>query len=351
MLQSDMKLTRNDPGRPRQYGFLLVPNFPLMSYASAVEPLRAANQLSGRSLYAWRHIAVAGGTIRASNGVDIVADGCIGDALDLDALFVCAGGNPALFRDPATLQWLRALVHDGVAVAGMSGGSYLLARAGLLDGYSCTIHWEHIPAFEEEFPHLEIRRTLYEIDRARVTCAGGIASLDMMLALIERDHGPDLAAEISEWFLRTQLRPGSGPQRMTLRERHGVSNDRLLQALALMERRLEDPLPSAAIARAIGVSARQLERLFGDHLGITPQRHYLNVRLARAQSLLRQTALAVTEIAIAAGFVSTSHFSRAYRRRFARSPRDERRMGAGGRAIDATDRGSSDFFPNKGESP
>lgn len=309
---------------PRRYGFLLLPQFPLMSYASAVEPLRAANHLAGRPLYAWRHIAVAGDVIQASNGVDIVADARIGDAVGLDALFVCAGGNPAQFREAPTLNWLRMLARDGVAVAGMSGGSYILARAGLLDGFRCTIHWEHIPAFEEEFPALAIRRTLYEIDRSRVTCAGGIASLDMMLALIERDHGAGLADEISEWFLRTQPRPGSGPQRMTLRERYRVTHPKLLKALTLMERRLEEPMTCAAVADEVELSVRQLERLFGDHLGTTPQLHYLAVRLERAQTLLRQTALAVAEIAVACGFVSTSHFARAYRRQFGHSPRQER---------------------------
>lgn len=311
-------------GTPLRYGFLLLPNFSLMSYAPAVEPLRAANHLAGRVLYTWRHIAVAGSTIRASNGVEIVADDRIGDAVPLDAVFVCAGGNPALFREPPTLGWLRSLAHEGITIAGMSGGTYVLARAGLLDGYRCTIHWEHIPAFEEEFPALEVRRTLYEIDRGRVTCAGGIASLDMMLALIERDQGAELAQGISEWFLRTQPRPGSGSQRMTLRERYRTSNPRLLKALALMERNLEDPLPCAAVAAEAGLSPRQLERLFDDHLGTTPQLHYLNIRLERAQSLLRQTTMTVAEVAVASGFVSTSHFSRAYRQRFSRSPRHDR---------------------------
>jgi transcriptional regulator GlxA family with amidase domain len=308
----------------RRYGFLLLPGFPLMSYASAVEPLRAANHLGGRPLYAWRHIA-ADARVSASNGIDIAADDRVGDPVQLDALFVCAGGNPALFRDPATLGWLRSLARGGVLLAGMSGGSYVLARAGLLDGFRCTIHWEHIPAIEEEFPALDIRRTLYEIDRARVTCAGGIASLDMMLALIERDRGRELAAEISDWYLRTQPRPGGGPQRMALRERYGVSNDRLVSALALMDRTLEEPLSGTALAAAVGVSRRQLERLFADHLSTTPQRHYLAIRLDRARSLLRQTTLAAAEIAVAVGFVSTSHFARAYRRRFGRSPRADRR--------------------------
>ncbi len=311
-------------GRKQRYGFLLPPGFPLMSYASAVEPLRAANLLAGRDLYAWRHIAVAGATARASNGLDIVADNRIGETVALDALFVCAGGNPAKFRHAPTLNWLRSLARKGVRLAGISGGSYVLARAGLLAGHRCTIHWEHIPAFEEEFPDLDIRRTLYELDRERMTCAGGIASLDMMLALIERDHGADLAASVSEWFLRTQPRPGGGSQRMALRERYGVDNAKLLKALALMERSPEAPLSCEAVAAGAGLSARQLERLFAEKLGATPRGHYLEVRLERARNLLRQTAMSVTEVAVACGFVSPSHFSRAYRLRFDRPPSKDR---------------------------
>ncbi len=157
-------------------------------------------------------------------------------------LFVCAGGNPAKFRHRQTLQWLRSLARSGTSMAGMSGGPFVLARAGLLDGHRCTLHWEHIPAFIEDFPDLDVRRTLYEIDRSRITCAGGISSLDMMIELIERDQGIELSGAVSEWYLRTQPRTGSGPQRMLLRERHGVSNERLIRVLTLMEARIEDPL-------------------------------------------------------------------------------------------------------------
>lgn len=342
MPQSDIKLPQNDvrretasiPGRsPQVVGFLLVPGFALMSYASAIEPLRAANRLAGRELYAWRHVSVDGAAVQASNGLGILADHRIGDDVYLDALFVCAGGNPALFDHQPTLAWLRRLAQRGVKIGGVSGGPYILARAGLLHGYRCTIHWEHVPAFVEEFPDLELTRTLYEIDRDRLTCAGGIAALDMMHVLIERAHGHDLAAQVSEWFLQTETRLGSGPQRMSLRERYGVASPRLLTALAYMEMHLEEPVSRDELASAAGVSVRQLERLFADHLGTTIGDHYLRLRLKRAQSLLRETTLPVIEVAVACGFVSASHFSRAYKSRYGRSPKAERTSVARSEAV------------------
>jgi transcriptional regulator GlxA family with amidase domain len=316
-----------DAAAPTPVGFLLLPDFALMSYAAAAEPLRAANRLAGRALYAWRHISLDGSPVAASNGAMIRADHRIGDDIRLAALFVCAGGNPALFSDRDAERWLRTLARSGVALGGVSGGAYLLARAGLLDGHRCTIHWEHLPAFREEFPHLATERSLYVIDRDRLTCAGGIAALDLMHALIERDHGRDLAAAVSEWFLHTDVRLGSGPQRMTLRARFGVSNAKLLKALGEIERRIEEPPTRAELAAVAGTSLRQLERLFARHLRTTIAAHGLAVRLARAQTLLRQTSLPVLEVAVMCGFASASHFSRAYRRSFGRAPLAERAAG------------------------
>lgn len=305
-------------------GFYLIPNFSLMSYACAIEPFRAANRMAGRPLYEWRHISADGQPVSASNGVSIAADYSINDAVDFDTVFVCAGGNPALFDHQPTFQWLRKLAHRKVRLGGVSGGSYPLGRARLLEGYRCTIHWEHIPAFVEEFPALQVARTLYEIDRDRLTCAGGVAALDMMHELIEREHGAWLAAAVSDQFLHSQVRLGSGPQRMTVRERYGVSHPKLLKVLEYMEGHVEDLLSRSQLAAIAGVSTRQLERLFNVHLKRTVGEHYLAVRLERAQMLLRQTTMPVLEISVACGFVSASHFSRSYKQRFGHSPKDER---------------------------
>lgn len=314
--------------RPLRFAFLLLPGFPLMSYASAVEPLRAANALAGEELYQWTQVSFDGGMLAPSNGIRFAADATLAEtvaaAKAIDALFVCAGGNPAVFDHAPTFAHLRALAHAGVTLGGMSGGPYILARAGLLTGYRFTLHWEHLPAFAEEFPRLKPERTLFVADRDRISCAGGMAALDMMIGLIGQRCGADLAAAVSEWYLNTRTRQGSDAQRMTLRERTGVANARLLKTLAAMEAHLENPLPRPALAAIAGITLRQLERLFAAHLGTTIAQRYSDMRLERARTLLRQSSLSVAEIAVACGFVSTSHFSKSYKAHFGLKPREDR---------------------------
>jgi transcriptional regulator GlxA family with amidase domain len=308
---------------PRRIGLLLIDGFALMSFASAMEPLRAANVIAGRELYAWRHIAV-GEVALASSGLRLAPDHRVGDAVELDMLLVVAGGNPAEFRDPGTLRWLRRLARGGTPIGGVSGGPFVLARAGLLDGYRCTIHWEHVPAFHETFPRLQMTRRLYEIDRDRLTCAGGVAALDMMHALIAQDHGRALADAVAEWFLQTEIRAAGGAQRRSLQERFRVTSRPLLAALDALDSSVEEPPSRAALARIAGVSVRQLERLFAAELGTTIARHRQGVQLDRARQLLRQSAMPIVEVAVASGFASASHFSRAYKAAFGLSPRQDR---------------------------
>jgi transcriptional regulator GlxA family with amidase domain len=309
------------PGQPAPaaVGFLLIPGFALMSYASAVEPLRAANVLSGRELYRWWHVTPDDKPVAASNGITILPDFAKADVTAPVMLFVCAGGNPAIYENRKVFAWLRQTARRGVILGGISGGPYILAKAGLLDGRRCTLHWEHIASLKENFPDVNVTRSLFEIDRHRITCSGGIAGLDMMIALIAETHGQDLAMAISEWFLHTELREGPFPQRMDLRFRHGVGDDNLLRVLKAMEDNLERPLPRARLAKTAGVSLRQLERLFRRHLNRGLHQHYLKLRLTQAHELLRGTSLPVTDIAVATGFASGSQFSRAYRREFGRA--------------------------------
>ncbi|WP_054142460.1 GlxA family transcriptional regulator [Bosea sp. AAP35] len=314
----------SDSTGPTHVGFLLIPDFALLAYASAIEPLRAANRLSGRDLYRWSHVSIDGQAAPASNGVCIQADCSVADGGPFDYVVVCAGGNPAAFQHGPTFAWLRQLARRGVRLGGVSGGPYVLARANVLAGYRFTIHWEHAPAFLEDYPDSDLRRSLYEIDRDRLTCSGGTAPLDMMHAVIARDHGSELALAVSEWFLQTHVREGAGPQRMPLRERLGISHAPLLRVVGRMEQSLENPVGRDELARTAGVSLRQLERLFRLHLGRSLGEHYLGLRLDRARHLLRQTTLSVLEIALACGFASASHFSRAYRIRFGHAPRAER---------------------------
>ena len=314
----------------RTLGLLLIDGFALMSYASVIEPYRAANVLAGRELYRWLHISLDGAPARASNGATIIADRRVGEPVTCDTLFVFAAGDPNCAVDPALFAWLRQTASAGTVIAGISAGPYLLARAGLLDGYRATVHWEHRPAFVEAFPQVTPDAGLYVIDRRRVTCAGGIAGLDLATELIEREQGHDLAAQIGDWFIQREPREAGEPQRLTLRARYAIADDRVLRALAAMEASVEEPIGAAVLARIAGTSVRQLERLFVGLTGEAPGRHYLRIRLTSARQLLRTTRMPITSVGLACGFKSSSHFSRVYVARYGKSPGAERRQSAAG---------------------
>lgn len=309
---------------PEPVGFLLVPRFSMMAVASAIEPLRVANRLSGRPLFAWRLYSPDGAPAPASNGLPIVADAPI-DAFDgAPTLVVCPSFDPQLFETKALLSALRRIARAGTTLVAIDTGAHFLARAGLLDGVRVTMHWEAVPGFREEFPGIAVTEELYEVSGRVVTCAGGTAALDMMLDMIRLKHGEGLAVAVSEQFIHDRIRARSSAQRMALSSRLGTGNGKVVRAAAMMEAALERPVATAAIARRLGITARQLERLFRGHLGTTPGHHYLGLRLERARQLLQQTEMTVAEIAVATGFSSASALSRAYRGRFGRAPRAER---------------------------
>ena len=297
----------------------------MLSYAAAIEPLRAANQLAGKTLYRWWHAAPGGKPALASNGAAILPD--LGTGTDpgaTDLVLVCAGGNPAAFNDRRTFGWLRRLARRGVILGGVSGGPFVLAKAGLLDGRRCTVHWEHLPALQEQFPRIKLTRSLFELDGDRYTCSGGVAGLDMMTALITRDHGYELGAAVSDWFLHTHVREGGKPQRMDLRFRLGVVDPKLLKALKAMERNIEAPIARERLAKIAGLSLRQLERSTRRELHRGVHQHYLALRLARARQLLRETSLSILEVGLATGFRSASQFTRAFVRALGFRPKDAR---------------------------
>lgn len=305
---------------PTRLGLLLIPGFALMGYAALVEAFRGANALAGRVLYEWVHVSPDGAAAQASNDARIMAEAAVGNRLACDMLFVFAGGDPRLFHDPATFAWLRTLARGGSAIAGVSGGPYVMARAGLLAGRRATIHWEHRPALAEEFPDIALESGLYVMDGPIITCAGGMAGMDLALALIARDHGDDLARRVGEWFIRTAPRDAAGPQRASLSERYGTTNSAVLKALGLLEAHVDQPLPRAALAQATGLSLRQLDRLFAIHLGQSLSESAMAIRLESAAHRLRTTDSSITSIALDCGFASTAHFSRRFRARFGLAP-------------------------------
>jgi transcriptional regulator GlxA family with amidase domain len=309
--------------------FLLVREFSMLSVVSALEPLRAANRLLGLRHYRWTLLSDDGGPVTASNGMAVGVDAGLADGVaglgPRDFLFVCAG----LDSDPPN----RARLHAGLARAArsrvtlgsLSSGTFILARAGLLEGYRCTVHWEFQPAFEEDFPEIECTSGLYCIDRDRWTGSGGVTGLDMMLQLIERDHGPALGRSIGNQFQIDRIRNAGVHQRPGGLERLETLPQPVQAALDLMMANIETPLRMSEIARMTGINLRRLERLFQSHLEAAPAQYYRRLRLEKARELLMHTNLSALEIGFLTGFSSSSHFAMAYAREFGIRPSAARR--------------------------
>jgi AraC family transcriptional regulator, glycine betaine-responsive activator len=309
---------------PQRIALILVPDFTMMPVTSAIEPLRLANRLTERNLYLWSMHSLSGTPVMASNGLIIQVDGDLESVPSDATIVVCAGIDVQRHTDKKLVGWLRKVARRGVNVGALCTGGHILAEAGLLDGYKCTIHWENLPGFAEAFPDLNATGGLFEIDRDRFTSAGGTTSLDMMLTLISSQHGASLAAEVAENILHSPIRHHSENQRMSLPARIGARHPKLVSIIEKMEDNLEEPLSPSLLAKQASLSTRQLERLFRRYLDRSPKRYYLELRLKKARSLLLQTDLSVMNVALACGFTSASHFSKCYRSHYNRTPYRER---------------------------
>ncbi len=308
----------------QRFGFFLPDTFAMMPFISAVEPLRAANRYSGRHLYSWHLFGETEQTAIANNAMPQLVEGTLEKAENLDALIVCGPHEPHRYNDETAFRHLKRLAASGTRMGALDTGSYLLARARLIGNHRCTIHWENMPGFIEEFPQLDVSSELFEIDGKLMTCAGGDAALDMMLTLLEHDHGKALTSQVSELFIHPTIRRSNEPQRMGITQRTGVFHPGLVDCVELMEANIEQPLSTQELADIVSISKRQLERLFKAHLHTTPTQYYQQIRLQAGLRLLEQTSLTVLEIAVACGFASAGHFSKRFRSFFGRSPRDVR---------------------------
>ena len=313
---------------PQKIGLVLVPRFSMIAFTAAVEPLRLANRSHGQELYSWRVYSSDGGPVTASNGIELHPDGDLQAAENCHTVVVCSGLDVQRIEDKRLLSWLRRMDRRGADLGALCTGSHLLARAGLLDGYRCTIHWENLASFVEEFPEIEVTSELFEIDRSRFTCSGGTGAIDMMLNVMAVQHGHELAALVADQFMHERIRDQHDHQRVSLPARLGVRHPKLLAVIELMEQNLEEPLGRGDLAKDARLSTRQLERLFRKYLKRSPARYYLELRLNKARLLLLQTDMSVIDVALACGFVSASHFSKCYRDFFGRTPRKERGLPA-----------------------
>ena len=313
---------------PQSIGFMLTEQFSMIAFTAAIEPLRLANRASGKTLYEWQLYSADGLTAEASNSVQVKVDRAFKDARSMDMVVVCSGVDVQSIDHRALVAALRRLSKFGAAAGAVCTGAYVLAKAGLLDGYRSTIHWENRPGMQADFPELEVGEDLFEIDRDRFTCAGGVAAADMMLSLIKRDHGKAVSDAVTDQLIHHRIREASERQRIDLRTRLGVAHPKLLRVITLMEQSIDKPMTISQFAASVALSNRQLERLFWKHLGHPPNRHYLKIRLDHACQLLRQTAMPVLSVAMASGFNSASYFSQSYVEYFGHSPSAERKSAA-----------------------
>ena len=306
---------------PRQtFGFLFVDGFALMSSAAAIEPLRVANLLSANDLFEIRYLSRDGGRMCASCGASFDTTALTGQETDLDILFVVAGGNPMSIQDPSLFGKLRTLAVHGTPLGGISGGAVLLAKAGVLDGRRFTVHWEHFEELRALSDRYLMERRLFIIDRDRYTCAGGVAPLDMMHALIQAAHGTKLAQAVSDWCIHTGVRSADDPQRSGFSGNDTRVHTAVLSALELMENHIADPLSLDQIAMLTGLGSRQLSRRFEVQFGKGVMQCYMDIRLQKADELIRKTRLPVVEVAMTTGFINQAHFARVYRTKFGASP-------------------------------
>ncbi len=309
-----------------RFAFLTLPDYSMIALSSAVEVLRMANRVTRRDFYEWSLVSMGGAPATASNGLAMAPTVALDQMGHVDIVFVCGGVNVEKAVTTELLYALKRLDQRQVPLGSLCTGGYALAKAGLLDKYKAVIHWENISALREEFPKVVFSDQLFAIDRDRFTCSGGIAPLDLMLNIIKDHLGREIAPMISEQFILDRIRNDQDRQHIPLQARVGLFHENLIEAAALMEANIEEPLSLDEIAALVGVSRRQIERLFKRYVGEVPTKYYLDMRLRRARELLLQTAMSIMEIAVACGFQSPPHFSKCYRNMYGHTPSTERQM-------------------------
>jgi transcriptional regulator GlxA family with amidase domain len=309
-----------------RFGFLTLPSYSMIACANAIEALRMANRMAGTPVYSWQTVTLDGHPAAASNGLMLTPCAMLSAADRFDVVFVVGGVDVRNAVDRNVAAALRKLAREGVALGALCTGTFALAEARLLHGYRCAIHWENFSAIHEEFPEIDFVEDMFCIDRDRITCTGGIAPLDLMLSIVRARLGRRIASQVSAQFLIERSRAADERQPKQVSFTSQTAPRRLSDAVRLIEESIETPLSTEDVARAVKISSRQLERLFRRHLGISPAAFAAGARLDRAQSLLRQTAMPVTNVGLACGFTSASHFSTAYRTRFGHAPRNERTL-------------------------
>jgi transcriptional regulator GlxA family with amidase domain len=322
---SDQLVEVQDPlAKPRRFVFVLLESFTMLCFSAAVESLRIANRMSGRELYSWTLMSETGEPVICSGDIEYRVNSELIEVLRDDTVMICGGINIQNVTTKKLLNWLRREARKGPLIAGLCTAGYTLAKAGLLNGKRATIHWENQDSFAEEFEDVELTKSVFVMDGNRITTAGGTSSIDLMLKLVAEHHGEDLANAVADQLIYSSIRTDQDTQRLSIPTRIGVRHPKLSLVIQKMEQNIEEPISPSLLAKEVGMSTRQLERLFRRYLNRSPKRYYMELRLQKARNLLMQTDMSVINVALACGFASPSHFSKCYRAHYDTTPYRER---------------------------
>ncbi|KUJ86044.1 AraC family transcriptional regulator [Ruegeria marisrubri] len=314
----------NATAKPRRFIFVLLDKFSMLSFASALDSLRIANRMADKELYTWKLVGEGGETAQCSAGTSFNLDDDLGELSRDDVVLVCGGVDVQKAATKKMLNWLRREARKGIRIGGLCTAAHVLAKAGLLEGKRATIHWENADSFTEEFENVELTKSVFLIDGNRMTTAGGTSSIDLMLKIVADDFGEELANAVADQMIYSSIRTDQDTQRLSTPTRIGVRHPKLSQVIQMMEKNIEEPISPAILAKDVGMSTRQLERLFRRYLNRSPKRYYMELRLQKARNLLMQTDMSVINVALACGFASPSHFSKCYRAHYNTTPYRER---------------------------
>ena len=313
-----------DVCKPINFVFVLLNKFSLLSFASALDSLRIANRMANRDIYSWTLVGEDGDLVHCSAGTTFKLDSELRELQRDEVIMICGGVDVQTATTKRVLNWLRREARKGLKIGGLCTAAYTLAKAGLLEGKRATIHWENSDSFSEEFDSVELTKSVFQVDGNRMTTAGGTSSIDLMLKIIADDFGEELANAVADQMIYSSIRTDQDTQRLSTPTRIGVRHPKLSQVILMMEENIEEPISPSILARDVGMSTRQLERLFRRYLSRSPKRYYMELRLHKARNLLMQTDMSVINVALACGFASPSHFSKCYRAHYNTTPYRER---------------------------
>jgi transcriptional regulator GlxA family with amidase domain len=309
---------------PKRFVFVLMEHFTLLSFSSALDALRIANRMSGKKLYDWTFIGESEEFVSCSAGTQFKLDNRLIELHRDDTILLCGGTAIQASTTKKLIGWLRREARRGLVIGGLCTAAYPMAKAGLLDEKKATIHWENQDSFAEEFLEVELTKTVFVCDGNRYTTAGGTSSIDLLLKIIADDHGEELANAVADQMIYSSIRTDQDTQRLSVPTRIGVRHPKLSKVIQMMEINIEEPISPSVLAKDVGMSTRQLERLFRRYLDRSPKRYYMELRLQKARNLLMQTDMSVINVALACGFASPSHFSKCYRAHYDTTPYRER---------------------------